>query len=156
MHQGCYNVGVLGRMGETGFRRVISSEVTYMRFVCKPINGRKLFWLFGCGSLRGINHLGSQGYHPQILLFASGLIVPLSFVGFALRAQELLRCLQAKASQTPLIVFVARAFEPVALHAYYVSFSCAAAAAAINAVFGFLLAWVLVKCVGWQIDSGYQ
>jgi len=38
-----------------------------------------------------------------------------------------------------------RAREPVAMHAYYVSFSCALAAAAINAVFGFLLAWVLVK-----------
>jgi ABC-type sulfate transport system permease component len=34
------------------------------------------------------------------------------------------------------------------MHAYFVSFSCAIAAAAINAIFGFLLAWVLVKCVG--------
>lgn len=31
------------------------------------------------------------------------------------------------------------------MHAYFVSFSCALIAAAINAVFGFLLAWVLVK-----------
>jgi len=53
--------------------------------------------------------------------------------------------LLTKASQTPLDNFVARAFEPVAMHAYYVSFSCALVAAAINAVFGFLLAWVLVK-----------
>ncbi len=55
--------------------------------------------------------------------------------------------MQTKASQTPLDNFVARAFEPVAMHTYYVSFSCAVIAAAINAVFGFLLAWVLVKCV---------
>jgi sulfate transport system permease protein len=42
-------------------------------------------------------------------------------------------------------LFVARATEPVAMHAYLVSFSCAIAAAAVNAVFGFALAWVLVK-----------
>lgn len=53
--------------------------------------------------------------------------------------------LQSKASTTPLNVFMERALEPVAMHAYYVSFSCAVAAALINAVFGFLLAWVLVK-----------
>jgi len=52
---------------------------------------------------------------------------------------------QSKASATPLGVFMERALEPVAMHAYFVSFSCALAAAAINAVFGFLLAWVLVK-----------
>jgi hypothetical protein len=50
-----------------------------------------------------------------------------------------------KASSIPLDVFMARATEPVALSAYFVSFSVALAAAAINAVFGFVLAWVLVK-----------
>mmetsp|Transcript_21 Transcript_21/g.47 ORF Transcript_21/g.47 Transcript_21/m.47 type:complete len:364 (-) Transcript_21:405-1496(-) len=53
--------------------------------------------------------------------------------------------LLSKASTTPLGVFMERALEPVAMHAYFVSFSCALAAAVINAVFGFLLAWVLVK-----------
>jgi ABC-type Fe3+ transport system permease subunit len=53
---------------------------------------------------------------------------------------------QTKSAQTPASFFLARAFEPVAMHAYFVSFSCALAAAAINAVLGFLLAWVLVKC----------
>jgi sulfate transport system permease protein len=53
--------------------------------------------------------------------------------------------LQTKASQTPPNIFLARATEAVAMHAYWVSFSCATAAAAINAVFGFILAWVLVK-----------
>jgi len=53
--------------------------------------------------------------------------------------------LLSKASLTPPSLFISRAFEPVAVHAYFVSFSCALAAAAVNAVFGFLLAWVLVK-----------
>jgi sulfate transport system permease protein len=53
--------------------------------------------------------------------------------------------LLAKASLVPLSEFIARAAEPVALSAYYVSFSMAIVAGAINAVFGFLLAWVLVK-----------
>lgn len=53
--------------------------------------------------------------------------------------------LLVKASQTPPAVFLARATEPVAMHAYFVSFSCSLAAALINCVFGFLLAWVLVK-----------
>jgi sulfate transport system permease protein len=53
--------------------------------------------------------------------------------------------LLSKSSVTPANVFIARAFEPVAVHAYYVSFSLAAIAAVINCFFGFLLAWVLVK-----------
>lgn len=53
--------------------------------------------------------------------------------------------LLAKSSLVPLEQFIARACEPVALSAYYVSFSCALLAGFINAVFGFLLAWVLVK-----------
>lgn len=42
-------------------------------------------------------------------------------------------------------VFITRATDPVALSAYQVTFSMAIIAGAINAVFGFLLAWVLVK-----------
>eukprot|EP00878_Enallax_costatus_P010213 GHUV01010661.1.p1 GENE.GHUV01010661.1~~GHUV01010661.1.p1 ORF type:complete len:315 (+),score=67.39 GHUV01010661.1:1044-1988(+) len=53
--------------------------------------------------------------------------------------------LLAKSSLVPLEQFIARATEPVALSAYYVSFSMALVAGAVNAVFGFLLAWVLVK-----------
>lgn len=53
--------------------------------------------------------------------------------------------LLAKSSLVPLQEFVARAAEPVALSAYFVSFSMALLAGAVNAVFGFLLAWVLVK-----------
>jgi sulfate transport system permease protein len=53
--------------------------------------------------------------------------------------------LLAKASLVPLAEFVSRAAEPVALSAYYVSFSMALLAGTVNAVFGFLLAWVLVK-----------
>lgn len=67
--------------------------------------------------------------------------------------------LLAKASLVPLQEFVARAAEPVALSAYFVSFSMALLAGAVNAVFGFLLAWVLVKydfpggCGGWVASS---
>lgn len=50
-----------------------------------------------------------------------------------------------KASGIPWQIFLARATEPVALHAYYVTFSMAIVAAAINCFFGFLLAWVLTK-----------
>jgi sulfate transport system permease protein len=53
--------------------------------------------------------------------------------------------LLAKSSLVPLEQFIARATEPVALSAYYVSFSMAIVAGVVNAVFGFLLAWVLVK-----------
>lgn len=53
--------------------------------------------------------------------------------------------LLAKASLVPLQEFVTRATEPVAMSAYFVSFSMALLAGAVNAVFGFLLAWVLVK-----------
>lgn len=53
--------------------------------------------------------------------------------------------LLAKSSLVPLEQFIARATEPVALSAYYVSFSMALVAGVVNAVFGFLLAWVLVK-----------
>jgi hypothetical protein len=53
--------------------------------------------------------------------------------------------LLAKASLVPLADFLSRATEPVALSAYFVSFSMALLAGAVNAVFGFLLAWVLVK-----------
>jgi hypothetical protein len=53
--------------------------------------------------------------------------------------------LLAKASRIPMDVFIARATEPVALSAYYVSFSMAIVAGLINAFFGFILAWVLVK-----------
>ena len=50
--------------------------------------------------------------------------------------------LLTKASRIPLSVFIARASEPVAVSAYSVSFSMALTAAAVNAVFGFILAWV--------------
>jgi len=53
--------------------------------------------------------------------------------------------LLAKASEIPAAVFLARATEPVALSAYYVTFSVALAACLVNAVFGFALAWVLTK-----------
>jgi sulfate transport system permease protein len=53
--------------------------------------------------------------------------------------------LLGKASAVPLETFWARATEPVALSAYYVSFSMALVAALVNCVFGFALAWVLVK-----------
>jgi sulfate transport system permease protein len=53
--------------------------------------------------------------------------------------------LLAKASLVPLQEFITRAAEPVAMSAYFVSFSMALLAGAVNAVFGFLLAWVLVK-----------
>lgn len=53
--------------------------------------------------------------------------------------------LLGKASLVPLAEFWARATEPVALSAYYVSFSMSIVAALINCVFGFILAWVLVK-----------
>ncbi|KAI8464774.1 MAG: putative transport protein [Monoraphidium minutum] len=53
--------------------------------------------------------------------------------------------LLGKASLIPLAQFWARATEPVALSAYYVSFSMAIVAAVVNAFFGFILAWVLVK-----------
>jgi sulfate transport system permease protein len=53
--------------------------------------------------------------------------------------------LLAKASAIPADVFVARATEPVALSAYYVTFSVALWACLVNAVFGFALAWVLTK-----------
>jgi sulfate transport system permease protein len=53
--------------------------------------------------------------------------------------------LLAKASLVPLPEFITRAAEPVAMSAYFVSFSMALLAGAVNAVFGFLLAWVLVK-----------
>lgn len=53
--------------------------------------------------------------------------------------------LLGKASLIPLAQFWARATEPVALSAYYVSFSMAIVAALANAFFGFILAWVLVK-----------
>jgi sulfate transport system permease protein len=49
------------------------------------------------------------------------------------------------ASKTPWPTFLARATEPVAMSAYEVTFSMAFAACAFNSVFGFLLAWVLVK-----------
>lgn len=50
-----------------------------------------------------------------------------------------------KASGIPWQIFLARATEPVALHAYYVTFSMAIVAATINCFFGFLLAWILAK-----------
>lgn len=53
--------------------------------------------------------------------------------------------LLTKASAIPLPIFLARAAEPVAMSAYYVTFTMALLAAVVNAVFGFILAWVLVK-----------
>ncbi|KAG2496409.1 hypothetical protein HYH03_005635 [Edaphochlamys debaryana] len=67
----------------------------------------------------------------------------LSYMAFMLIMP--ITALLQKASAIPLNVFIARATEPVALHAYYVTFSCSLLAAAINCVFGFLLAWVLVR-----------
>ncbi len=67
----------------------------------------------------------------------------LSYLAFMLIMP--ITALLTKASAIPLVTFIARATEPVAMHAYYVTFSCAIFAAAFNAVFGFLLAWVLVR-----------
>lgn len=67
----------------------------------------------------------------------------LSYLAFMLIMP--ITALLTKASAIPLATFIARATEPVAMHAYYVTFSCAIIAAAFNAVFGFLLAWVLVR-----------
>lgn len=53
--------------------------------------------------------------------------------------------LLAKSSTMPLALFWERATQPVALHAYWVTFSMAFIAAIFNAIFGFILAWVLVK-----------
>lgn len=53
--------------------------------------------------------------------------------------------LLSKASAIPLSTFIARATEPVAVHAYYVTFSMAISAAAFNCFFGFILAWALTK-----------
>ncbi|KAG2429903.1 hypothetical protein HXX76_010683 [Chlamydomonas incerta] len=67
----------------------------------------------------------------------------LSYMAFMLIMP--ITALLQKASLVPLSVFIARATEPVAMHAYYVTFSCSLIAAAINCVFGFILAWVLVR-----------
>lgn len=67
----------------------------------------------------------------------------LSYMAFMLLMP--ITALLFKASAIPLSTFFARATEPVAMHAYFVTFSCAIFAAAFNCVFGFLLAWVLVK-----------
>lgn len=67
----------------------------------------------------------------------------LSYMAFMLIMP--ITALLQKASLVPLNVFIARATEPVAMHAYYVTFSCSLIAAAINCVFGFVLAWVLVR-----------
>ncbi len=67
----------------------------------------------------------------------------LSYIAFMLIMP--ITALLTKASAIPLATFWARATEPVALHAYYVTFSCAFVAAVINCFFGFILAWVLVR-----------
>ncbi|EFJ47142.1 hypothetical protein VOLCADRAFT_43808, partial [Volvox carteri f. nagariensis] len=67
----------------------------------------------------------------------------LSYMAFMLIMP--ITALLQKASLVPLATFISRATEPVAMHAYYVTFSCSIIAAAINCVFGFILAWVLVR-----------
>ncbi|GLC60361.1 Sulfate permease 1, chloroplastic [Pleodorina starrii] len=67
----------------------------------------------------------------------------LSYMAFMLIMP--ITALLQKASLIPAATFIARATEPVAMHAYYVTFSCSLIAAAINCVFGFILAWVLVR-----------
>lgn len=67
----------------------------------------------------------------------------LSYLAFMLLLP--MAALLAKSSTMPWHLFWARATQPIALHAYYVTFSMALVAAIINAVFGFILAWVLVK-----------
>lgn len=54
-------------------------------------------------------------------------------------------CSNACVISVRLQVFIARATDPVAISAYQVTFSMAAVAGVANCVFGFLLAWVLVK-----------
>ncbi|PNH06139.1 Sulfate permease 1, chloroplastic [Tetrabaena socialis] len=67
----------------------------------------------------------------------------LSYLAFMLIMP--ITALLSKASAVPLSTFISRATEPVAMHAYYVTFSCSLIAAAVNCVFGFILAWVLVR-----------
>ncbi|GIL84872.1 hypothetical protein Vretimale_9670 [Volvox reticuliferus] len=67
----------------------------------------------------------------------------LSYMAFMLIMP--ITALLQKASMIPMATFIARATEPVAMHAYYVTFSCSIIAATINCVFGFILAWVLVR-----------
>jgi sulfate transport system permease protein len=67
----------------------------------------------------------------------------LSYMAFMLIMP--ITALLQKASMIPLSTFIARATEPVAMHAYFVTFSCSLIAAALNCVFGFILAWVLVR-----------
>ncbi|GIL53536.1 hypothetical protein Vafri_9115 [Volvox africanus] len=67
----------------------------------------------------------------------------LSYMAFMLIMP--ITALLQKASLIPMATFIARATEPVAMHAYYVTFSCSMIAAVINCVFGFILAWVLVR-----------
>lgn len=67
----------------------------------------------------------------------------LSYLAFMLLMP--ITALLLKASAIPWSTFLARAAEPVAVHAYFVTFSCSLFAALFNSVFGFVLAWVLVK-----------
>ena len=50
-----------------------------------------------------------------------------------------------RASQTVFSHFVERATDQIALSAYYITFSLALVACFINTIFGFLIAWVLIR-----------
>jgi sulfate/thiosulfate transport system permease protein len=70
-------------------------------------------------------------------------IFTLLYIGFMLILPLL--SLLATASETLFINFWQIATEPVALYAYYVTISTAFFACLFNSVFGFILAWVLVR-----------
>jgi len=80
-----------------------------------------------------VDKVGGPATWAFMLLYLTGmLLVPIG-------------ALLSRAALVPLPVFWARATDPVALSAYGVTFSMALLACAINALFGFILAWVLVK-----------
>lgn len=70
-------------------------------------------------------------------------VLMLSYLAFMLLIP--ITALLTKASAVPFEVFWARATEPVAMSAYAVTLSMGLSAALVNCVFGFILAWVLVK-----------
>lgn len=86
---------------------------------------------------------------PRPKFKLSSLVGPLTwsgmlgYIGFMLILP--LGALLSKAVQVPWKTFIARATEPIAVAAYGVTFKLAVQAAIINAVFGFILAWVLTK-----------
>lgn len=81
---------------------------------------------------------------PSVL---PGFGLTLGFAGMFLTAIVLvpMAALIMRAASLPLADFWRIATEPRALAAYRLTFGCALVAASLNAVFGFLLAWTLVR-----------